>query len=411
MSGSTLKLGSPAVAAVIDERHAAEPDGWRKRRLLAVKLAAKGEYTSAEVAELCWNLPAVSFRVAAAGARGRAGRTARARQARAQGGHPARGQAGGHRGAGRTAGGQSVCERRGGAALAGKGTRCRAAVHHGVELARKNRAECCGCRGRRHSKANPDAPPAFKSSVAEKLEALGIEAGSRVKVWFMDEARFGLHTEMRRVWTLKGVRPVVSRQIKYEWDYLYGALSAVGGEAHFAHLPSVSLEWDQSYLRDLAASDPGAIHVLVRDQAGFHLRDGDPRLPAQVRIIDLPPYSPELNPCEQLWDILKDDICNQVHATIAALRERMGDTLRRYWEDAKSVLRLIGRDWFLSQLNAIPKTHLSVYFEEMVSLVGDRNVAAPSARCAVSSPSSLLRAGRRDPPAGARRAFRRGRLP
>ena len=57
-------------------------------------------------------------------------------------------------------------------------------------------------------------------------------------------------------------------------------------------------------LENLAASAPGAIHVLGRDQAGFHLRDGDPRLPPQVRILDLPPSSPELNPCEQLWDLV-----------------------------------------------------------------------------------------------------------
>src|SRR5256885_4127792 len=53
MARQTLKLGRPDAAAVIDERYAREGDGWRKRRLLAVKLAAKGEYTSAEVAELC----------------------------------------------------------------------------------------------------------------------------------------------------------------------------------------------------------------------------------------------------------------------------------------------------------------------------------------------------------------------
>jgi hypothetical protein len=34
---------------------------------------------------------------------------------------------------------------------------------------------------------NPDAAEAFKSSVAEKLESLEIKAGSRIKVWFMDE--------------------------------------------------------------------------------------------------------------------------------------------------------------------------------------------------------------------------------
>ncbi len=182
----------------------------------------------------------------------------------------------------------------------------------------------------------------------------------------MDEARFGLHTELRGVWTLRGSRPVVTRQIKYQWEYLYGALGAVRGEAHFAHLPRVSLEWDQSYLQNLAASDPEAIHILLRDQAGFHLREGDPRLPPRVRIIDLPPYSPELNPCEQMWDLIKDDTCNQIHATGDALRERMSTTLRRYWEDPASVLRLIGRDWFLVQLNATRKSHLSVYCEEMV---------------------------------------------
>ena len=39
----------------------------------------------------------------------------------------------------------------------------------------------------------------------------------------------------------------------------------------------------------------------------------DLRLPGRIRIIDLPPHSPELNPCEQLWDIVKDSVGNQVH--------------------------------------------------------------------------------------------------
>ena len=84
---------------------------------------------------------------------------------------------------------------------------------------------------------------------------------------------------------------MVTRQIKYEWDYLYGALGAVSGEAHFAHLPGVSLEWDQSYLENLAASDPGAIHVLVRARpalpapAGAALRAAFGRLSRSARLI------------------------------------------------------------------------------------------------------------------------------
>lgn len=53
MAKNTLRLGRPDVAAIIDEKHAAEKDGWRKNRLLAIKLAARGEHTSAEIADLC----------------------------------------------------------------------------------------------------------------------------------------------------------------------------------------------------------------------------------------------------------------------------------------------------------------------------------------------------------------------
>ena len=133
----------------------------------------------------------------------------------------------------------------------------------------------------------------------------------------------------------------------------------VSGQAHFCQFPSINLEWDYAYLFDLTNFDTEVIHIVIRDQAGFHLRDGDPRLPSRVRIIDLPPYSPELNPCEQLWDIVKDDIGNRVFQTIEALRDATLPTLQRYWNDASAVLRLIGREWMLFQANASRKILMS----------------------------------------------------
>lgn len=358
MPGRTLQLGRPDVAAIIDERYAREPDGWRKRRLLAVKLAAKGAHTSAEVADLCgiarthlfeWLKLVRTGGLEALLTRGKPG----PKEGSARGVEPAvlaalAGQLAAH------------------AFASAQAARRWLKKEHGLERSYhtvwhwlKKAKGVLRVPRPTHSRKIPGAAEAFKSAVAEKLEGLGIEAGSRVRVWFMDEARFGLHTQMRRVWTVRGQRPVVTRQIKYTWDYLYGALGAVSGAAHFAHLPGVSLAWDEVYLRDLAASDPEAIHVLVRDQAGFHLRDGDPRVPARVRLIDLPPYSPELNPCEWLWDVVKDEICNRVHATVAALRRALRPVLQRYWEDAAAVRRLIGRDWFLAELNAMRRKHLS----------------------------------------------------
>lgn len=359
MPGRTLQLGRPEVAAVIDERYAQEPDGWRKRRLLAVKLAAKGEHPSAEIADWCGIARTYLFEWL---------------KLVREGGLEAllsRGQPGPKEGTRRgvpPAVMAALAERLAAHQFASaEQARRWLKKEHGVERPYhtvwrwlKKAQGVLRVPRPTHSRQTPGAAEAFKSAVAEKLEALGIEAGSRVKVWFMDEARFGLHTELRRLWTLRGSRPIVTRQIKYQWDYLYGALGAVSGAAHFAHLPGVSLEWDEVFLRDLAASDPAAIHVLVRDQAGFHLREGDRRVPARVRLLDLPPYSPELNPCEWLWDVVKDEICNQVHATVAALRRALRPVLQRYWEDAEAVRHLVGRDWFLAELNATRKKYMSV---------------------------------------------------
>lgn len=358
MPGPKLKLGLPEVAEKIDEWHGQEPDGWRKTRLLAVKLVARGESTSAEIADLCGIT------------RGRLFEWLKVLREKGLAGLLERGQPGPKEGS---------CRGVAPAVLAELRSKLEAHEFANAEQARRWLKKAHGLdrpyasvwnwlkkfggvlRVPRpsHSKKEPGAEKAFQENLSAKLVALGLPAGSLVKVWVMDEARFGLHTELRRVWTVRGQRPVVTRQIKYQWEYLYGALSVVGGEAHFAHLPGVSLGWDESYLHDLVATDPAVTHVLLRDQAGFHLRDGDPRLPAQVRIIDLPPYCPELNPCEQLWDILKDDLANHVFPTIPKLRVGMLATLRRFWDNATAVLTLIGRQWLQAQLNASPKSQLS----------------------------------------------------
>lgn len=358
MAGVKLKLGVPEVAARIDEMHARERDGWRKTRLLAIKLAARGESTSAQIAELCGI------------ARGHLFVWLKIVRERGLEALLERGKPGPQEG---------VCRGVDAAVITALRAKMEAHEFTTAEQARRwlkkhhqvDRPYISVWRWLKksggvlrvprpsHSRKKPQAEQEFQEELGAKLEALGLEAGCKVKVWLMDEARFGLHTDLRRVWTRRGLRPVVTRQIKYTWDYLYGALCASGGEAHFAHLPGVNLEWDQSYLRDLAASAPEALHVLIRDQAGFHLRDGDPRLPLRVRIIDLPPYTPELNPCEQLWDIIKDELANRVYPSVAKLRAAMKATLRRYWEDPEIVRRLIGRPWLQVQLNASRKIQVS----------------------------------------------------
>ena len=88
----------------------------------------------------------------------------------------------------------------------------------------------------------------------------------------------------------------------YAWEYVYGALEVLEGGAPFRFMPSVNLDFSRDFLRQLAASDPAAKHVVIQDQAGFPLRAGGPGLPDRIHLLPWPPYSPELNPIEGLWD-------------------------------------------------------------------------------------------------------------
>jgi len=209
----------------------------------------------------------------------------------------------------------------------------------------------------RHPENNQEAADKFKQELGAKLEALPLPQGSRVRVWVMDEARFGLQIEMRRVWISKGVHPEVRRQICYEWDYPYRALEVVEGRTEFLHLPTVNLDCNQLFLEYLRSSHPQAHHVVIADQADFHLSEGDARLPEGVHIVSLPPYNSELNPCERLWDLLKDTegFSNGLFESIENLRKALRPGLQRFWDDAQAVLSLIGRPWLRSQANATAK--------------------------------------------------------
>lgn len=202
-----------------------------------------------------------------------------------------------------------------------------------------------------HLKKNHAAVAEFRARLEEKLLAVPVEAGRRVKVWVTDEGRFGLHSFTRKVWTLRGVRPLAPSRQKYTWEYLYGALECSGGEAVFAHLPCATQEATLRFLEQIALSDPAAAHIVIQDGAGFHLPPSDPRLPEQVHLITLPAYSPELNPVEKFWDMLRDELCNRVPADIGALRELMRPTLEAFWSLPSKVLSLVGRNWLSHSVN------------------------------------------------------------
>ena len=204
-----------------------------------------------------------------------------------------------------------------------------------------------------HALQPPGAAAAFQQTLCDKLKSLTVAGGKRVRIWVADEHRYGLIPVVRRCWTLRGLRPKVPYQTKYEWGYLHSALEVDGDHAaEFLCLPSVSLAMSRLFLEQLVARDPAAEHVVIWDQAGFH---PDPELhavPAGIHLVPLPPYSPELNPVEIIGDLIKDRIANTLWPTLEALEEALGEELRPIYQSAERVRDLVSHPWLADQVNA-----------------------------------------------------------
>jgi len=202
-----------------------------------------------------------------------------------------------------------------------------------------------------HRKKDPAKVEAFRAELCEKLHGERIALESSVHLWVSDEMRFGLQPVTRRVWARRGVEVVLPVEPRYQWGYTYGALEVCGDGAEFLHTDGVSLEASRCFLEQIGRSAPEAMHIVIQDGAGFHHAEGAPQLPASVRVIHLPPYSPELNPVERLWDIVKDRICNRAWEDLEELMAAINAVIAQYWTTPAKVRSLIGDGWLLDTAN------------------------------------------------------------
>lgn len=144
---------------------------------------------------------------------------------------------------------------------------------------------------------------------------------------------------------MKGIRALAPYQAKYQAGYLYGALEISQGEAQMLFRLPVCLESTASFLRELVATEPEAYHILLWDNAGFHPKPGDESLPEQIRLLPFPPYSPELNPVERLWDTIKDGVSNRVWESLDGLEEAMVTILEPFLLNPERVKQFLGNNW------------------------------------------------------------------
>ncbi len=159
-----------------------------------------------------------------------------------------------------------------------------------------------------------------------------------------DEGRFGLKTWLRRRWCPLGERPPWIVQDEYEWLWLYAAVEPTTGTGVFLLLPTVEGQCLEIFLKHLRQElGQGPIGVVL-DSSGSH-RSDEVSWPASMHPLYLPPYSPELNPAEQVFRHVRKRLSNAVFTTLDELQDALIDELQQFWEQPTVLLSLTGYPW------------------------------------------------------------------
>ncbi len=183
----------------------------------------------------------------------------------------------------------------------------------------------------RHRKSDPEAVAAFEREWPERVRQIAQQhPDKRLRVYFQDESRFGQQGTNTNVWAKKGSRPTAVRQTEYEYLWVLGAVCPETGHAEGLLSPQLNTKIVNTFLALFSQTIPADEHaVMVWDGAGFH-RAKALRVPENITVVELPPYSPELNPIENLWHYLKSHFwSNRSYDDYDALEAAAMDAWRR----------------------------------------------------------------------------------
>jgi transposase len=202
-----------------------------------------------------------------------------------------------------------------------------------------------------HHKTDPVAQAEFKATFPERLAEIAKahpEADS-LEVWVQDEVRVGQKGKVVKRWAEKGSSPraVVHGGFKSAW--LYGAFCPARDTGVAIVVEAVNAEAMSAHLAVLSQAVPPKVHAVVLvDRAGFHTAAKDLIVPSNMTLVDLPSYSPELNPAEGVWEFLKGGVlAHRLYRTVDEIIDKLCWAWQSLVDEPGRIRSLCSYDWLM----------------------------------------------------------------
>jgi transposase len=169
---------------------------------------------------------------------------------------------------------------------------------------------------------------------------------SKVDIWSQDETRVGQQGSLSRIWAKRGTRPRKVRQQQFISTYIYGAACHETGESFALILPYANTQAMNKFLEDLSHTIEGNRHIaLIVDNAGWHTAK-KLTVPSNITLIPLPPYAPELNAMEQVWEWIKNHyLSNQCYGLYEDIVSMACYAWNQLAQNVDLVKSIMYRDW------------------------------------------------------------------
>lgn len=135
-----------------------------------------------------------------------------------------------------------------------------------------------------------------------------------------------------------------------EYTYAYGAFCPQDGASSQLILPAMDGACMTYFLHHIRAEYPDDFILIAYDGAPCH-SPGALDVPDNMMLVTLPPYSPELNPSENIWDDMREKFFrNCVFDSIEAVENRLCDAMNHYFDKPKIVQSITAFPWILNTL-------------------------------------------------------------